>query len=87
MSEKKKVIKHEFIYLDGDTFGCFCGKTDGSKHVLTFSDGSIREECSSCFLFDEDAKAAGLLDSPESFVPKKKSSPKPFGYVLEYDVF
>ena len=68
----KKVTSHKYIYLDGGIFGCSCGKEEGTKHMLVFSDGSVKEECSSCFLFDNDAKAAGLLDDPECFVPKKE---------------
>lgn len=93
---EKQLVMHKKLFLGGNVFSCGCGSHLGTKHVLVFSDGSVTEECDSCFLNDVDAINNGLLDDPASFVidAQKKSTKhknssdfKFFGYVFDYNSF
>lgn len=63
---EKKLISYRNVAVD--SFMCVCGSELCNKHVLVFSDGEVREECTTCFLGDYDAKRLGLLDDPNSFI-------------------
>jgi hypothetical protein len=96
MEGEKKIASHSYIFLEGDSFRCSCGSETGAVHTLVYTDGSVKEECNNCFLFDKDVEAAGILDNPESFVPqdekkskkkKEESDPQPFGNISNYYTF
>ena len=69
--------QHEYLFLWVETFTCpICGSTGCVKHSMTFSDGTKKEECNDCFIFDREAKAAGFVDLPDAFVLKKVKTKK-----------
>ena len=73
MAEERKIVSHGYIR---GKFKCACGKEVGVEHVITFSDGTTKKECNACFIFDEEALDAGLVDMVESFIlqnPEKKA--------------
>ena len=67
---KRTILWHHNVYLEDGDFRCGCGSEFSNKHVLKFSDGTQREECDTCFIFDHDAINAGLLDNPNSYIAK-----------------
>ncbi len=94
-SKEKTIVSHKNVFLKGDVFICNCGAERGSKHIIKFSDGSIRNECDTCFMNDVDVIRAGLLDDERVFImtgtgkvkKKDKSDSQLLSYIPNYYSF
>ena len=79
--------KHEYLYLGTQSFTCpKCGSVSVVKHKMTFTDGTKREECDSCFSDDAEARAAGFLNQYNSFILKKERKHKKTETVLPFSL-